>query len=122
MSQVINLRGYRSKTRKAYLAKYGPRLDHILTKFIQTNIEDDFEQMAQEYQAVCQHAHHVSWDYVRFRELLVDAMDEAFGHTLYAMLLKQPWFDAKLLPRDEIVERCLSMFIMSDSHSIARSL
>ena len=114
MSNVISLKTFRYRTRKAFLVKYGTRLDGFLAQFIQTQIEDDFRGMAMDYQAGRSAVQDASWDYVHFREILAEAMDEVFGRVLYDLLLLQPWFDGKLVARDEIMDRCLSMYIMNE--------
>lgn len=112
MSKVINLATYRGKSRKAYLSKHGGRIDLFVQKFLQLNVDVDFHQLTLDYQAG-QFGAESSWDYVHFREILADAMDEAFGIVLYGQLLKQPWFDNRLMTQEQIIDRCLSNFVMA---------
>lgn len=111
MSKVIQLAVFRRSTRKAFLGKYGPRLDRFIRRFIESNIDVDFRQIQDDYQDLCARAG-TSWDYIHFREILTDALDELFGKTLYDLLLREPWFDARLITKDEIIERCLSAYVM----------
>jgi hypothetical protein len=121
MSKVISLKGYRNKTRQAYWAKNGARLDRFLARFIQNHIEDDFRQIALDYQAARHAMQDASWDYVHFREILAEAMDEVFGRALYGMLQAQLWFDARVVTRDEVMDRCLSMYIMNECQQASTS-
>ncbi len=112
MSKVINLATYRGRSRKAYLAKHGARIDLFVQKFLQLNLDVDFEQLTLDYQAG-RFGGESSWDYIHFRELLADAMDEAFGTVLYQMLQKQVWFDQRLITQEQVIDRCLSSFVMA---------
>jgi len=113
MSQVIHLANYKRKSRQAYLAKHGQRLDRFVERFVSERIDFDFRQLAQDYQAGHYGNAQDSWDYVHFREILADALNEVFGTLLYKLLLAQSWFDDRLITRDEIIDRCLSTYIMS---------
>jgi hypothetical protein len=113
MSNLVNLATYRRKSRKAYLAKYGARLDLFVERFARQNIDVDFRQLADDFVAGRYGTSQEAWDYVHFRETLADALNEAFGQALYQSLRAERWFDYRQITRDEIVERCLSSYIMS---------
>ena len=113
MRSVINLATYRRKSRKAYLAKHGSRIDRFVERFVRSHIDVDFRHLAEDYQAGRFGADQASWDYVHFREILAEALDEVFGKTLYRLLLAEPWFDNRLITQDEIIERCLSTYVLS---------
>lgn len=113
MSTVVNLATYRRKSRKAYLAKYGARLDRFVERFVRQNIDVDFRQLADDFVAGRYGATQEAWDYVYFRETLADALNEAFGQALYQSLRLERWFDYRQITRDELVDRCLSSYIMS---------
>jgi hypothetical protein len=115
MSNVVNLAGYRRKTRKAFLTKYGSRLERFVESFVNHNLDVDFRQLAHDYQVACQESG-ASWDYVHFREVLSESIDAAFGAVLYQELLKQPWFDERYVTKDEIIDRCLTAYIMDRCH------
>jgi len=114
MSNVLNLAQYRKRTRKTYLSKYGTRLNRFLERFVEQHMTVDFRQMASDYQAGRFAAYEGAWDYVHFREILAEAMDEVFGELLYGELQKERWFDARVVTKDELVERCLSLYIMNE--------
>ena len=114
MSNVVYLSEFRSSTRKAFLGKHGTRLDRFIRRFVDSHIDVDFRQIQDDYQELCARAG-TSWDYVHFREVLTEALDELFGKTVYELLLREYWFDAKLITKDEIVERCLSAYVMGSS-------
>src|SRR5689334_9217885 len=87
MSKVINLATYRSKSRKDYLAKHGHRLDRFVEKFVRQNIDVDFRQLADDFVSGRYGMSQEAWDYVRFRETLAEALNDAFGASLYRLLL-----------------------------------
>lgn len=115
MGKVIKLASYRKSCRKDYLAKHGTRLDLFLEKFIRQYIDIDYQQVAYEYQQA-QGETSAAWDYISFRDVLEEAFDEAFGNLLYKSLRGQHWFDERLISRGEIIERCLSRYIMGNCH------
>src|SRR5688572_28585077 len=111
MCKVINLAAYRHRTRKVFLGKHGARLDRFIARFIESHVDIDFQEIARGYQDDMARSE-VAWDYVHFREVLADAFDQAFGKTVYELLAREFWFDATLVSQSEIVERCLSAYIM----------
>jgi hypothetical protein len=113
MSKVINLATFRIKSRKAYLDKHGGRIDRLVERFVRANIDVDFRQLAEDYQAGRYGGDQACWDYVQFREVLAEALDAAFGKALYAMLMTQPWFDDRFITQEEVVDRCLSTYVLS---------
>lgn len=117
MSNVVNLAAFRRKTRKAFLGKHGARLDRFIDRFVHAHIDVDFRQIQDDYQEVCAQSG-TSWDYIRFREVLTEALDEVFGKTIYEQLLREHWFDATLITKDEIVERCLRAYVMGSDTAV----
>lgn len=111
MGKVVNLANFRSLSRKNYLAKHGSRLDHFVSRFVNSHVDVDFRNLAAEYQE-----HHLegqeAWDYVDFREVLGEAFEEAFSAVLYDELSKQRWFDGRHVTKEEILDRCLSAYII----------
>lgn len=112
MSKVINLEVYRRRSRKAYLAKYGARLDLFVERFVGSHMDLDFRQLADDYVSGRYGEHQEAWDYVHFREVLAEALDEVFGNTLYRELRTQRWFDPMMITQEEIIDRCLSTYII----------
>lgn len=116
MCQIIQLGAYRAKTRKAYLARHGGRLDHFVERFVRANIDVDFAQLAADHQVGAG-----AWDYVEFRERLAEALDQAFGVALYRELCAQRWFNRRLITKDETIERCLSTYVLSQCNDALRN-
>lgn len=117
MSKVVQLSDFRGRSRKLFFRKHGSRLDNFIKRFIDTNIDVDFIQIQEDYQELCAKSG-TSWDYVRFREVLTEALDEVFGKMLYSQLQQERWFDARLITKDEVIERCLSVYVMSATAAV----
>ncbi|MBM4252657.1 MAG: hypothetical protein FJ146_11850 [Deltaproteobacteria bacterium] len=121
MGTVINFTIYRKKARKQYMAKYGRRIERLVQNFIRHNVECDFQQLAEEYQAGQQDGDMVSWDYVQFRDIVAEALDQVYGAALYEQLKTQPWFDGTMIHKDELIDMCLTTFILGSCHSAAKT-
>jgi hypothetical protein len=113
MSNIIKLADFRHRSRKDFLAKHGGRLDTFVERFVSLNIDIDFRQLAHDYQANGVGPDESAWDYVHFREILSEALEKTFGDLLYRSLIEQHWFDQKLISKDEVIDRCLVTYIMS---------
>lgn len=112
MSKLISLRGYRSKRRQAYMARYGARIDRIIETFVDTHVDVTLGEMQSLYMAGNLAPAPESWDYVHFREVLAEVLDEVIGKALYNVLDGQYWFDKRMMSQDEVVERALRSYIM----------
>lgn len=117
MSNIICLANYRRVSRKAYLAKNGARLNRFVERFVRQYVDVDFRQFTMEYQANKAHGMDIAWDYVEFREVLAEALDAAFGSEIYRMLEAEPWFDRRMITQEEVIDRCITTFIMGRSAS-----
>ena len=111
MNKVISLRGYRSKRRQTYLARYGGRIDRIIETFVDQHVDVTLSEMQSHYMAGSFSPAPEAWDYVHFREILAEVLDEVIGKTLYALLNSQYWFDTRMMSQDEVVERALRSYI-----------
>lgn len=113
MKNVIVLQEYKKTRRKSFLVKHKRQLERFISKFIDQNLDMDLLRSTYENVAHNFYYQENSWDYVEFREILADSIDRTIGLELYQNLKQQSWFDATLITRDEIVERCLSDYILS---------
>lgn len=120
MSKLVNLVSYRSKKRKAYLARHGARIDRIITKFVQTQVDVTIQELARHYQAGSLARYEDAWDYVHFREVLAEILDQAIGRALFEILRAQRWFDHRMVSQEEVVERALRSYIQ-DQCQVAQS-
>jgi hypothetical protein len=111
MSKLVSLRGFRSKRRQAYLARYGARIDRIIEIFVDSHIDVTFREMQSLYMAGELSPAPEAWDYVHFREILAEVIDKVFGKLLYEQLNAQYWFDTGMISQDEVVERALRSYI-----------
>lgn len=109
---VISLTGYRCQRRKQFLTRYGTHLDHFISTFLSRHLDWNFFEMAYCYQTERYHNAETVWDYTDFREALREGLRSAVGVELFRQLKSQPWFDHRLLQKEEVLDRCLSVFIL----------
>lgn len=112
MSDVICLQNYRRVSRKAYLAKNGGRLTRFVERFVRLYVDVDFRQLTDDFQALQPQGLEAAWDYVEFREVLAEALDAAFGRQIYTMLAAEPWFDRRVITQEEVIDRCITTYVM----------
>ena len=112
MSNIICLANYRRTSRKAYLAKNGGRLNRFVQRFVNQYVDVDFRQLTDDYQANQPQGVNAAWDYVEFREILAEALDAAFGQQIYRMLEAEPWFDRRMITQEEVIDRCITTYVM----------
>jgi hypothetical protein len=111
-NNVISLIAYRRNSRKAYFAKHSNTIDTFLRNFIATNFDFDFRKITDAYQGQVGGDSSMAWDYVDFREVLREAMQQVFGKFLVKEMRCQHWFDPKFISDEQIIDRCLSTFIL----------
>lgn len=117
MSDLIELEKYRLQRRKHYLQKYRSHLDESIQYFIHHHFHLQFDSIRFAYLEARTHQNEVAWDYCDFRETLKEALSEVFGQELWNELKTQPWFDSRFINHDELIERCLSLFILGPAVS-----
>jgi len=115
MKSVVDIKKFRHRQRKAWLAKHRVRLDRFIAHFVDLHFQDDFARITELWQDECRNHADFAWDYHDFREMLVEAITETFGDLLWNELQKQFWFDSRWLSRDEVMERCTTTFVLGQS-------
>ena len=113
MNNLILLDDFRKKKRKIFLLKHKAQLERFIARFIDQHLDMDLLRFA--FGRVSQEGdfQEESWDYVEFREILAEVIDQAIGRELYQLLKEEAWFDSRLMTRDEVIERCLSDYILT---------
>ena len=66
----------------------------------------------QQYLAHKAYQNEMAWDYQDFREELKDAVRQVFGDQLWDEVRNLYWFDPQWITRDELIELCISYFIL----------
>ena len=117
MSNIICLATHRKRRRQNFLVQHGRRLDQYIEWFVCSHININFRQITIAYQMVQMEHAQQAWDYIDFREILRESIEEAFGPALVSALHRQPWFDRRLVSDDEILDRCLSIYILGSCRS-----
>ena len=111
MTDIIDIKSFRAKKRRMWIARYHLLLDQEIDEFLSKSRNIDVAQMSASYQGICYDLGQISWGYEDLRESMFKAMDALVTTELYELLKKRPWFDATLISKDQIVEYCLNRFI-----------
>ena len=111
MKSVANLNQYRAYRKKIWLKKHAQNLNSFFHDYIVCNIGISYQKIYESYQNT-QYIHaEVAWDYVDFRESLITALEESVLDHLYEELKYQNWFDYKIISKEEIIDRFVSLYI-----------
>ena len=62
-----------------------------------------------------------TWDYQELRDRLKSGIDKIYGDNLWVQIQKQPWFDARWISYDLVLEYCVSLFILADKDERAKA-
>ncbi len=112
MAEIISLKSYRSKRKKQYLELYRNCIDEFIYVFIHRNFLSNFDYIYSAYLNEQVRQNEQAWDYYDFREVLNEAIAEVFGQQLWSETKAQRWFDPTFIEKEEMVDRCLSLFVM----------
>jgi len=118
MGKIVQLSGYRKKSRLEYLAKHGHQIAEFLHGFIARNIETDYESVHYAYLAGCREDNAEAWDYSEFREALRDAFEDSYFEILKKELSTQTWFDSRYASPKQLFELCLSTYITEEPQRV----
>lgn len=120
MSRVICINTFRRKKRKQYIDDNGDRLENFIQNFFRVHLATDFHSLTKEYLSSCANNQlSESWDYLDFREALREALANTIGQQILEELAKTRWFDEQVIGREEVIDRCLSLFILEDWAAIS---
>lgn len=117
MKAVISLDSYRVKRRRLYLQQHRTLIDEFIQFFIGQNFPSNFDHLESRYLAVKSYQNEMAWDYYDFRECLKEAIGEVFGQQLWAEIRKKNWFNSTFISQEELVDRCLSLFVLGPAVS-----
>jgi hypothetical protein len=119
MGNVLQIKSYRKQKRQSFFRKHGEKLDRSIQNFIHGNMNFDFIAIAERYLNERASNNEMAWDYLELRDNLREAIGETFGKEIARELKKFVWFDASLVSEDEVIDRCLSAFILNDRAKIS---
>ena len=111
-SNVISLKEYRQLRKKLFMERHQTRVENFITSFISQNFKMNFDMINQQYLAHKAYQNEMAWDYQDFREELKDAVRQVFGDQIWAEVRALYWFDPQWISRDELIELCISYFIL----------
>ena len=115
MGKVISLREYKHNKKKLFMKKNRIRLNQFMKSFVDHNFHSSFQAINERYQACLVFENAQAWDYQDFREVLIEAVTEAFGQQLWEELIVLFWFEPQYISRGEVIDLCISEYILHDS-------
>lgn len=132
MSNIVSIARYRAHSRKAYLLKVQNRLDAFVCALVDRYFDMDLNTLTSHFQAhhsisIPSHAKLLhaddsqeirtpsmmidAWDYIDFRELLLEALEVSLGETIKQEMSQHRWLDRRFISSQQILDLCLSRFI-----------
>ena len=113
MSNVIQLNRYRREQHKAWWNKNKHRIDEIIREKFEGQWSMDFCHLLH----TCQPDQSLalpSWDYLDMRDIIFEAIhDDGVIDEIMSVIQSQRWYEARWISRDRVVERCLSLYVLS---------
>ena len=112
---VINLNMYRNKKRKEWFDKHRTRLEKVVTNFLDVSFGIPFEELQHLHMQSQRDEQLLSWDYVDFRNLLLESMERIISEHLWEELSYYPWFNQELFTKDELVYFAFNTYVNRSS-------
>lgn len=112
MEKLINLRDYRQRRRRQFFAQYGVYLDKFIFHVLQQRVNEDFVNLAYKYFTHQINNNEMAWDYQDLRENIRRVLEEACREQILSELRYQRWYDSRWISPDEVIDRCLTVFIL----------
>ncbi len=112
---ITDINVFRRKRKKQFLFENESRLSSFLCDFISKNIQIDFCTVSDAYLAQQINENADSWDYDDLRERIGKAIQTAYGNQVWSELSSQHWFQSQYLTLDEVIEKMIREFILSDT-------
>ena len=95
------------------MAIHSQKLYHFLCDFLSYHMEVNYLQAAESYQSMRYANYEETWDYIDLRDLIHQAIEIELWEQIYSRLKKLSWFDSRLFTKDEMIEYCLSLYILN---------
>lgn len=121
MGNILQLSDFRKKKRQVFYRKNGDKLERFINTFLDSHVNIDFTEIAERYVNQRISENEEVWDYLDLREALREAFSLMFGEKLKIELQLLWWFDLNLVGVEEMVDRCLSTYILSNGNKIAKT-
>ena len=118
---VTNLSDYRSQKRRRYLRGAMRHLDKFIKNFIDANFMVSYGMIEQYFLWESGNKLERIWDYQELRDRLKSGIHKIYGEKLWSMIREQPWFDTRWISYDQVLEHCVSLFILEDKEERAKA-
>lgn len=113
--KIISLIQFKQDRKKSWRKKYAPALKRFTESFVHDHFRISFNILNDIYVHRKIQDNEMAWDYHDFRDDLRDAIREVYGQLIWDEARRQYWFDQRYLSKDELVELCISCFILGNS-------
>ena len=113
VEKIIDIRKYRRKRQNQFLKKYKKRIDLIIFNTLQKTMFIEISEYLDLIARMGSENEGYSWDYISFRDLVIESLDRQIGDQIYTNLKKKLWFDRRWFSRDQMLERAMSNLILS---------
>ncbi len=112
VNKIIDMRKYRRQRQHQFLKKHKVRIDRVIFDTLQQTMFFELDRYLDLISQKSSHSADFSWDYISFRELIIESLDRHIGDQVYSNLKKRLWFDKRWFSRDQMLERALSNLVL----------
>ncbi len=113
MAPIIKLSDYRAKKRKDWLRKHDTLLSRFLLSSLRKNLHQSYGEVIYAYQDYLRNEEEAQvWDYEHLRDLIHEHLTQHLLDPVYEDLKKQRWFDAQVLSKESVLERCIRLYFV----------
>lgn len=117
MAVVIQLDPARRDHRKRYNTRYQKVIDAFIDQFLSQHIAFNLEEITHLYRLTRSESDELAWDYQTFRDVLHSTLEATIGSMLLEEIRVQPWYDRRFLSLDELIDRCMSRYLLNQTQS-----
>jgi len=115
--KTVNLKEYRRARKEKWFAKNSQKLYLFMCEFLAHHMEINYLQAAESYQSMQTLHAEEAWDYTDLRDLIHQTIEKRLCEQIYGRLIKLSWFDSRLFSKEEVIEYCLSLYILNSINS-----
>ena len=112
MENIIDIRKYRRKKQNQFLDKHKNRIDRIIFNALQKTMFVEIDKYLEFIARSQSETHSFSWDYISYRDIIIECLDRQIGDVIYSNLNKSIWFDKRWFTRDQMLERAMTNIVL----------
>jgi hypothetical protein len=112
MGRIVKFHRARQNSARVWRMRHGWAIRRFVTDFLRANLTVCFADVTRRYQEELRRGSEIVWDYDAWREALREAFEEILGLELRRALAREVWYDRALLPSAEVIDLCLTAWIL----------